>query len=105
MDAAYVVFHCLQLIVHRKEFPHVLTGNSERITVDDLIRKKYMRIGTLTFEGYCEAVRGFHGTIAPGMLIGGFMVELARNGLPDGVLFEALCETRFCLSINSNKLK
>jgi len=56
-----------------------------------------MRIGTLTFEEYCEAVRGFHGTIAPGMLIGGFMVELARNGLPDGVLFEALCETRFCL--------
>ncbi len=56
-----------------------------------------MRIGTFTFEEYCDAVRRFHGTIAPGMLIGGFMVESARNGLPGGTLFEALCETRACL--------
>ena len=56
-----------------------------------------MRIGKHSFEEFCEMVRPFHGSSAPGVLIGGYMVELAREALPDGVLFEALCETRLCL--------
>ena len=54
-------------------------------------------IGEFSFEEYCETVARFHGSAAPGVVIGGFMVELARSALPEGVLFEALCETRVCL--------
>jgi formylmethanofuran dehydrogenase subunit E len=57
-----------------------------------------VRIGTFTFEGYCEAVARFHGSAAPGVVLGGFMVDAARADLPEGVLFEALCETRVCLA-------
>ena len=31
------------------------------------------------------------------MLVGGYMVDLAKRGLPEGTLFEALVETRKCL--------
>lgn len=57
-----------------------------------------MKIGTFTFNEYCDAVARFHGSAAPGVVLGGFMVEAARAGLPEGVLFEALCETRVCLA-------
>ena len=56
-----------------------------------------MEIGNYSFEDFCERVRRFHGSPAPGVLIGGYMVELARRWLPEDVLFEALCETRVCL--------
>ena len=56
-----------------------------------------MRIGTYTFDEFAEEVRRFHGSPAPGVIIGGFMVDAAKAGLPDGVLFEAICETRICL--------
>jgi formylmethanofuran dehydrogenase subunit E len=55
------------------------------------------RIGDLTFEEYVDRVRLFHGYAAPGVLIGGFMVDLARSLLPAGTLFQAICETRVCL--------
>ncbi len=56
-----------------------------------------MRIGRFSFGEFCEVVREFHGSPAPGVLIGGYMVEMARRMLPEGVLFEALCETGVCL--------
>ena len=56
-----------------------------------------MQIGEYSFEDFCEKVRRFHGSPAPGVLIGGYMVGLARRSLQEGVLFEALCETRVCL--------
>ncbi len=56
-----------------------------------------MQIGEYSFDDFCEKVRRFHGSPAPGVLIGGYMVELARRSLPAGVLFEAICETRACL--------
>ena len=55
-------------------------------------------LGRYTFEQFCEIVRGFHGSDAPGVLIGGFMVEAAKGSLPEGILYEALCETRLCLA-------
>ena len=55
-------------------------------------------VGQYTFEQFCEIVSGFHGSAAPGVLIGGFMVEAARSSLPAGILYEALCETRLCLA-------
>jgi formylmethanofuran dehydrogenase subunit E len=42
-------------------------------------------------------VKNFHGYVSPGTLLGGFMVDLAYKHLPEGVLFDALCETRACL--------
>ena len=50
-----------------------------------------------TFNEYLELVKSFHGHIAPGMILGGFMVDLAYRHLPDGEFFDAICETRACL--------
>ena len=61
------------------------------------LKERTMRIGTFAFEDYCETVKRFHGSTSPGVIIGGFMVDLARRNLPADVLFEALCETRVCL--------
>jgi formylmethanofuran dehydrogenase subunit E len=54
-------------------------------------------IGPYTFEEFKERAAAFHGYPAPGLLIGGYMVEMARRGLPEGTLFEAVIETRKCL--------
>jgi len=56
-----------------------------------------MNIGPYSIEDYMHLVRSFHGNIAPGLIIGGFMVDLARKEFPDGVLFDAISETRSCL--------
>jgi formylmethanofuran dehydrogenase subunit E len=56
-----------------------------------------MNIRTYTFDQYVERVRAFHGFAAPGVLIGGFMVNLAYQHLPEEGLFDALCETSQCL--------
>ncbi|MBN2124668.1 MAG: formylmethanofuran dehydrogenase subunit E family protein [Deltaproteobacteria bacterium] len=50
-----------------------------------------------TFEEYVALIRDFHGHPAPGLLIGGAMVDLALQHLPEGVLFDAICETHNCL--------
>jgi formylmethanofuran dehydrogenase subunit E len=55
-------------------------------------------IGQYTFEEFCDVVERFHGAAAPGVVLGGFIVEAARAWLPEGTLFEALCETRVCLA-------
>jgi formylmethanofuran dehydrogenase subunit E len=56
-----------------------------------------MTICSYGFEDYVEKVRSFHGFPAPGVIIGGFMVDLARKSLPPHGLFDALCETPKCL--------
>jgi formylmethanofuran dehydrogenase subunit E len=56
-----------------------------------------VQIGSYTFEDYLGLVKAFHGNVAPGLVIGGFMVDEARRRLPAGVLFDAICETRNCL--------
>jgi formylmethanofuran dehydrogenase subunit E len=52
-----------------------------------------MRIGTCSFGEFKEKATAFHGYPAPGLLIGGYMVEAARSRLEPGILFEALVET------------
>ncbi|MFW6055447.1 MAG: FmdE family protein, partial [Thermodesulfobacteriota bacterium] len=49
------------------------------------------------FEEFKELARNFHGYPAPGLLIGGYMVEKAKAGLAPETLFEAVVETRKCL--------
>ena len=56
-----------------------------------------MNIGPYTYEEYVDQVKRFHGHVAPGLLLGGFMVDLALKNLPEGEFFDALCETRACL--------
>jgi len=56
-----------------------------------------MNIGTYTYEEYVHVVESFHGRFAPGLIIGGFLVDLALKNLPAGDLFDAICETSSCL--------
>lgn len=54
-------------------------------------------IGGQSWPDFIEQVKLFHGYAAPGVLLGGIMVELARKRLPEGTLFDALAETYSCL--------
>jgi formylmethanofuran dehydrogenase subunit E len=56
-----------------------------------------MNIRSYTFEEFVERVRAFHGFAAPGVVIGGFMVDLAYQHLPEEGQFNAICETPKCL--------
>ena len=56
-----------------------------------------MKIRSLTFEEFVKKVEAFHGYGAPGVVIGGYMVDLAYRHLPEEGLFDALCETAKCL--------
>jgi formylmethanofuran dehydrogenase subunit E len=56
-----------------------------------------MNICTYSYEEYLRLVKSFHGNLAPGLLIGGFMVDLAMKHLPEGEFFDAVCETPVCL--------
>jgi formylmethanofuran dehydrogenase subunit E len=56
-----------------------------------------MRIGDYEFDEFIEVVRNFHGSPAPGIIIGGMMVDMARNNLPPETIFDAIAETPKCL--------
>jgi formylmethanofuran dehydrogenase subunit E len=72
-----------------------ITERNERDETDR--RDAFMKIRSYTFEEYSERVRAFHTFAAPGVLIGGFMVELAYQHLPKEGLFDAIAETPKCL--------
>ncbi|MDX9805154.1 MAG: formylmethanofuran dehydrogenase subunit E family protein [bacterium] len=50
-----------------------------------------------SIEEYENMVEKFHGTKAPGLIIGGFMVDLAHKNLPEGELYDVICESMKCL--------
>jgi formylmethanofuran dehydrogenase subunit E len=50
-----------------------------------------------TYDEYIEMIKAFHGHVAPGMVLGGFMVDFALQNRPQGEFFDAICETRACL--------
>lgn len=54
-------------------------------------------IGSYSFEQYLKMVEDFHGRVAPGMVTGGFMIDLARRNLPEGAFFDTISETTSCL--------
>lgn len=56
-----------------------------------------MEICTYSYEEYLHQIKSFHGNLAPGLIIGGFMVDLAMKNLPEGEFFDAVCETPVCL--------
>jgi formylmethanofuran dehydrogenase subunit E len=49
------------------------------------------------YDRLLDRVRGFHGYAAPGAVLGCFMVEAAKDALPEGILYDALVETGWCL--------
>jgi formylmethanofuran dehydrogenase subunit E len=56
-----------------------------------------MDIRSHTFEEFVAMVEDFHGFAAPGVILGGFMVDLAYRHLPKEGFFDVLCETPKCL--------
>ncbi len=50
-----------------------------------------------TFEEFAAMVKAFHGSIAPGIMIGRSMVDLALRCLPKDGLYDVICETAKCL--------
>ncbi len=54
-------------------------------------------IGPYTYDAFKEKVAAFHGYPAPGVIIGGYMVALAQEKIPEDVLFDAIVETPKCL--------
>jgi len=56
-----------------------------------------MNICTYSYDEYLHLIKTFHGSLAPGLIIGGFIVDLALQNLPEGELFDAICETPICL--------
>lgn len=56
-----------------------------------------MSILGYSFEDYAKIIKKFHGAEAPGVLIGGFMVDLAVRNFPKDTLYDAICETKSCL--------
>ncbi|MCX5827960.1 MAG: FmdE family protein [Deltaproteobacteria bacterium] len=56
-----------------------------------------MKIAAYSYDEYVHLVKSFHGSLAPGLVIGGFIVDLALKNLPEGEFFDAICETSVCL--------
>ena len=56
-----------------------------------------MNIGLFGYEEFTEKIKAFHGSIAPGIVAGGIMVDIARANLPEGEFFDVICETQHCL--------
>lgn len=50
-----------------------------------------------TFEEYVDMVKSFHGSAAPGVLLGGFMVHFASINYCLDVQYGVICETLKCL--------
>jgi formylmethanofuran dehydrogenase subunit E len=48
-------------------------------------------------EEYIHRVQSFHGHVAPGVVIGGYMVHLAKIEISDKMLFDAISETPACV--------
>lgn len=60
-------------------------------------KKNGMNVGSYSFEEFRRLTENFHGYAAPGVLIGGYMVAMAKSALPEGTLFEAVSESAKCL--------
>lgn len=56
-----------------------------------------MNICAYSYEEYLNKVKSFHGHVAPGLIIGGFIIDLAMKNLPEGEFFDVVCETPVCL--------
>ena len=53
--------------------------------------------GKIELETFFEEVRDFHGSLAPGVVLGGFMVDWALEIMEPSEILDAIAETRKCL--------
>jgi formylmethanofuran dehydrogenase subunit E len=53
--------------------------------------------GEHLFNEFLEMVIRFHGYPAPGVILGCYMVEMAKASLPKNILYDVICETSWCL--------
>jgi formylmethanofuran dehydrogenase subunit E len=68
--------------------------------VGDLDTRSIMPDRTIcgrTVEGFFQELIGFHGFAAPGLVLGGFLVDWARELVGTDVEFDAIVETTHCL--------
>jgi len=56
-----------------------------------------MMIAGKPVEAFLDEIRKFHGRVAPGVLLGGFMVDYDLELVGKEVEADAIVETRFCL--------
>ena len=56
-----------------------------------------MNIGPYGYDEFIEKIKAFHGSIAPGIVAGGIMVDIAKANLPQGEFFDVICESQHCL--------
>lgn len=56
-----------------------------------------MDIGQYSLDEYIHLIESFHGSIAPGLLVGGIMVNAAFEHIDTSKLYDAICETSSCL--------
>lgn len=54
-------------------------------------------VGEYSYKEFREMATLFHNYPAPGLMLGGYMVEAARTAMPEGTLYEVLAETPWCL--------
>ncbi|NCC23817.1 MAG: trehalose-binding protein [Deltaproteobacteria bacterium] len=55
------------------------------------------RLGRYTVDEYLSLIEDFHGFQAPGLILGGFMVQAAMERIPPRTLSDAVSETAWCL--------
>jgi formylmethanofuran dehydrogenase subunit E len=58
---------------------------------------KRIRILGQTKEEFLATIRNFHGFTAPGLVLGGFMVDMAISLIGKDIESDAIVETRYCL--------
>ncbi len=51
----------------------------------------------ISIEDYFRAAEKMHGNLAPGLVIGGFMVDLARSKMGEQTMCDVIVETSACL--------
>jgi len=54
-------------------------------------------IGGYSYKEFREMATLFHNYPAPGLMLGGYMVEAGKAMMPEGTLYEVLAETPWCL--------
>ena len=57
-----------------------------------------MKIGKYEADEFLRIAKQFHGYDMPGLIVGGFMVDLALRSFPEGKFFNVICETSQCLA-------
>ena len=55
------------------------------------------KIFNYNYDEFLEKLKSFHGSTGPGLIIGGFMIDLACQSLPVEEIAGAVCETHKCL--------